>query len=431
MNQYAPLTLKDIVQACWRRRWLLALPILVLFPLSLVYAKFSPKSYVTHALMQLQESGKDTLLTKEPDSPIRIQDRIAGLQALLKSDLVLTNSLREMLGDRTPTDPYQLDVEIKKLSDDLSLDLVGTDFLEFELKGSDPHGLGHRLETVLINFLEALLSEHGGTAAGKLLLERRKQELDHAEASFATLKSTIESQAPEREQRAAEVDRLKQDIGDKTMQMNAVLGQSENAVRALPVTDASTSSLDDQVNKLLMEAQSLATKGQAESADYRALEQRIGAIKNAQILLGQYESLRTAVAEDQAKLKQAELAVAEAAALDRRFALSQDELQVMREQYDSYVKRYTVIGNVRGGTILNAPEMMKQIDPPLDPQIPSTSSLRYVAIGFVASLVLAISLAVLAEFLDPTLRRQADFAIASGAPVIARLPSRRALPAPA
>jgi len=46
---------KFLVQATWRRRWLLLVPILIMLPAGLIASKLMPLNYVSRSLLMLQE----------------------------------------------------------------------------------------------------------------------------------------------------------------------------------------------------------------------------------------------------------------------------------------------------------------------------------------------------------------------------------------
>jgi uncharacterized protein involved in exopolysaccharide biosynthesis len=55
MNRSPRQVLRFLVQAAWRRRWLLIVPVLIMVPVGLAAAKFMPRTYVTRSLLMLQE----------------------------------------------------------------------------------------------------------------------------------------------------------------------------------------------------------------------------------------------------------------------------------------------------------------------------------------------------------------------------------------
>ena len=159
MNRHFLSALNGIIAAAWRRRYLLCLPLLVMLPLSLVWAVYGPRSYVAKSLMLLQEGGPANPLVKDGSAQFsRIQERMAGLQALMKSERVLGAVYRDVTGDQAGRPGKSLRGCATSANCFRSISSA-RDFLEFQLKGGNPKGMGKQLESVTARFLEALLPE--------------------------------------------------------------------------------------------------------------------------------------------------------------------------------------------------------------------------------------------------------------------------------
>jgi uncharacterized protein involved in exopolysaccharide biosynthesis len=181
--------LRRIADASWRRRFLLLTPILAMIPLSALAALVLPRSYETSALLLLQESGRNNPFAGETVSPEFMQQKVPGLEALLKSEQVLAPAIGEMeaAGLKSPGD---LQVGIRNLRSALSVELVGTDFLTIRLRGSKSEGLGRQLSIVLSSFLQALLSESSGNAA-QVVLTRQQQQISLLEQRKLTVQRQL------------------------------------------------------------------------------------------------------------------------------------------------------------------------------------------------------------------------------------------------
>ena len=162
--------------------------------LGVLAAKIFPRTYTSTALLLLQESNKDRLF-HEPAAVTqdRIQERVAGLQALLKSEHVLARALRDF-PDRVDTG-VGLEPEMDGLRRNLSLELVGTDFLEIRLKSGKRDGLGRRLTIIIGRLLEALLPDQRGVTALQMLAEEGKARVERAEQRVADVKARISASA--------------------------------------------------------------------------------------------------------------------------------------------------------------------------------------------------------------------------------------------
>jgi uncharacterized protein involved in exopolysaccharide biosynthesis len=93
-----------------------------------------------------------------------------------------------------------------------------------------------------------------------------------------------------------------------------------------------------------------------------------------------------------------------------------------QEQYQSSLKRYGNPNAGRGVSLLNAPERIKVIDAPKDPEFPSVSDVVFVLSGLAGGALLGGALAYTAELLDDTIRHSDELVAITGVPVIARLP---------
>jgi uncharacterized protein involved in exopolysaccharide biosynthesis len=416
--------LKPILLAAWRRRKLLLLPVLFTLPLSLLWWQLGPRTYVATSLMLLQEGGSSNPLIR--DVPVvpsgRIQERIAGLQALLKSDRVLGNVYRDLHND-----PSRANIDFAAwragFSRSLSVELIGTDFLEFQLKDSNPQGMGKKLESVTSRFLEALLPDQNSTYASQVLLERRKEDLENAQRKLLMFRQRTSERFPQglgaSHNRLAEARAsLKQSEDDLKRIVQEI---SERRAR-LPGASPSTSRVEQEIAQVRAEmaklhasegtAQVQLAQAQSRLSDLlaiRELDQRRGAIEaDIRDQSQRMEGLVRAV-------RQTEPIAEQLAQLERQSAEAKEAL-------DEYARRYQRATSSRNPSgILNAPERIKLIDAPRDPEMPTASALRTAILALLSSIALGIGLTLLAELLDQRLRSPDELADATGLPVLARL----------
>ena len=182
--------LRRIAEASWRRRYLLLTPVLAMLPLSLAAALVLPRSYETSALLLLQESARNNPFASELVSPEVIQQKVPGLEALLKSEQVLAPAIRSMQAAGLRKQENDLPAAIQNLRRSLSVELIGTDFLAIRLSGPKSQGLGQELSIVLSNFLEALLSGPSGNAA-QIVLTKQQQQILSLEQEKAAMQQEL------------------------------------------------------------------------------------------------------------------------------------------------------------------------------------------------------------------------------------------------
>jgi hypothetical protein len=404
--------LRIFADAAWRRRILLMVPFLVLLPLGLAFAKFGPKSYVARSLLLLQESGRDNPLARDA-GPVRMQDRIAGLQALLKSDRVLSAAIADLANGEATADAKTLAGSAQDLSSALSLELLGNDFLEFKLKAPHKEGLGRKLEVVTVRFLEALLPAQDVVNVTQLLLDRRKEELDDAERRLNAFGNQIAAHLPPSYGAdEAELNSRKIRLAQKQSELASLSAEVEVLRGSVGRTPAQVSALETE--------QALGRPGQARTTVRDTID--TSDLMKMQAGEARVDALRKEVDQsgrDVDKLQQ-RLTLAYAP-IGRQLENLKSDARKARISYEQVAKNYTPPSKMRSTTILNAPERIKVIDAPRDPEQPTLSALKIMLIAFAASLLSAVGVAVIAELLDPRLRRRDQYEQVAGIPVLARL----------
>lgn len=417
--------LQLVLEAAWRRRQLMLVTSTVIFTIGLAYAIFAPRTYVAKSLLLLQETGSDLPVTRDLAHFGRMQERIAGLRALLKSDLVLYSVMLDVAGPDAPSKPQNIAAWIRDFSSALSLELVGSDFLEFQLKGSTQKGLGKQLEAVTSRFLEALLSTSDAINATQVLLDRRKEELEVAERAYEQFKARMAERLPptyhadmaqlmEQSKRlqeltwelsaaTSELDRTRNANGTATTQPRLLLDPSKISDKshvagsgaAIGPVDGSGTSGSSAPSR-----QSIQARAESRVAALQLEVDKVGKVVN---------SLQRAVASY--------------APMTLQLKSLEASVQKARLDHEAYARRFSQpASSVRAQGLLRAPERIKLIDAPRDPEFPTNSRTKIALAALVLSLALAAALAFLAEMIDDTLRRNEEFESITGVPVIARLP---------
>ena len=72
--------IRRIADKCWRRRYLLIVPVLVMLPLSLAAAFLLPRTFESSTLLLLQESGRLNPLATDSVTPEAMLQKVAGLE---------------------------------------------------------------------------------------------------------------------------------------------------------------------------------------------------------------------------------------------------------------------------------------------------------------------------------------------------------------
>lgn len=404
-----------LVQAAWRRRWLLIIPILIMLPAGLAASKILPLNYVTRSLILLQESGETGPFTREPANAqfITAGERLAALQALLLSDRVLGG----VLDDLGITDPQARAIKLGELRNTIWLESAGTNFVEIYHSGPNPTGLARQLENIMARFLEALVPGEYEPAAIQILLEKHARDLAAAQGSKTDLERrqaelAIDSPAAARARLAA-LDRQRQAKEEE-------LRQAEEAVElARPAGVSSDMTLEQLEQEIHRAANPSGTGGEESEQPMRA--QDIAPLRNALArrdgILSEQQRIAAAIETERRNIASYEGLEVQIAGKEREIASAQDQLDATRRLVESI--------RLRGATgILRAPELIRIVDPPRDPVFPTRSPSIYLLAALAAGALIGLALASIMEFLDTSLRDPGEFSKVAGAPVIARIGGR-------
>jgi uncharacterized protein involved in exopolysaccharide biosynthesis len=471
------LSLHDIIRllvnAAWRRRYLICVPLLVMAPISLIGAKWAPQTYESKMIVLLQEMGKNNPFLKDYVVGLDVKDRFSALQALLRSEHVLLNVLREIHGPQIEKDQRQLAIMMQRLALQVSVQLVGADLIEFRLKGSSPDGLGKTLASVSKHFLERLLSPERsslGTAEDFLKdqKEKRRKDLEQAELAFANFKAENSDKLPAVYATTVQaLGAMRQKLEEKTRELNAADAALGDIRHQLSSTNPIVGRLEEAMIQATSELTALKSRYTDGHSEVQAAERRLGRLQEERrvymegvakidqmdierlwnlaagqsqtgekppaLLVSQLLRLQEARAKHAALQNDVEQLKTSVAEIHRTMALHgpiEQELQRLekevvsaRELYDIFLKRHDSAATSRALGVFAGPDRVKIIDAPQDPRAPITlPPIVYMIAGLLAGLGLGCGLAVVAEMLDQRLRTPSDFCAILNVPLFGRLP---------
>lgn len=405
------VALRNLLQGGWRRRRLIALPVLIMLPISVAAFMLMPGDYVARTLLMLQETGRDTLTVREPAGSIRLRERLNGLEALLKSDQVLGKAAVDVASEEVRSDPKRMAGLVRGLRQSLSIETVGTDFIEIKLKGGKAEGLGRELEWVTARFVEMLMPDQTSGSIGQLLIDRRRDNVEQAQAALSGLEARIAQMMPDGEAaNARRLSELDARIAAKTAEIGlreAEVARAESD-RQGALAEASRGGGDRSWTEQVREAWRSGRDGLASlvgdrGPELQELDAQLAALKAERDAAGQ--------------------AAVEYVALLARLEPARKAVRIADDAYQSFLKRYGTTGSPRSVGILSAPERIRVVDPPTDPILPARSRLMYILAGLGGSLILGVTAAWIAEMLDGRIRHPEEFTATTGVPVLAILPS--------
>lgn len=367
-----------------RRRWLLLLlPLLVALPIAYLYVKSAPVKYTAKSVLLLQSAnrGADWNAGAGGFPRQNVIEQISVIEAWLKSDHVLDDMIPQLIDGPLPATPQAQIIELTKLRNSLTFELVGNAVLEVRLQGSRAEGLGRKLEIIVTRLLEGVLNpEEGILSAEQMILLRRGDAAREAERSLAHAITAA---------RLGPVEVVK-----------SKLRAMHHLKRGRGLAAAGSEPGAAQAGGLLVERAGVpdgASPGPAVAERSR--------------LLAQLDAEQKTLSPDAALVERIE-----------RLYANYEEIQTSLE---ALVQKSRSSGStyVR---IFDSPERLTIIGRPRDPLIGEKSAQKLAIAALMALMLLTAGIILLLELLDPRAYTSEDFESVTGLPVVARLPRQGA-----
>ncbi|MFG6245299.1 GumC family protein [Vibrio diabolicus] len=452
--------LSVLLHGAWRRRYMIVIPMLVLPVLGFIVSKLVPTTYVAHTSMLIQETAKMNPFLQDLAVSTMLKDRLSALSTLLKSRHVLYSVAKEQ------------EFIIKDLASRLSVQQLGKDFIQIQLRSGKPNGMESMLLSVSEHFVEQLLAPERSSIKDSshfltIHINKRREELDKAEQAFAEYKNTYSHATPEMQaQSLTRLASLKQTLAEKEAELAGVTRSLGSLDQQLSKTNPVIGKLEEQIIDIRSELTLLRAKYteahsmvQGKLRELNRLEQERSVLLNSkqpelnsaqlwdiasnttvnslgeaqpllvsqlhqlQIMRGRFEalteetnSLRTMIQELESNAHRFGSTATEINRLAR-------DVAVKREMYDDLVERYEMAQLTGSLGVFEENKRVKIIDEPFTPTIPSNlPSFVFVILGFIGGAGLGIGLATILELADNSIRSKRALEKHLGVPVITTLP---------
>lgn len=420
MGGSANSPVRSIIAAAWRRRHIIWSVILLSIPISLAVALMWPKTYSSNALLLLQEQVGINIGAQSYTDTGRMQQTVSGIDALLKSEFILSGVLHIVYDGVAVEHPKDTQALIEELRDRLTVEWVGDQFVRISLTGIEEVGLGAKLDAIIARLFESLLSPVSPTisAPGFLLRQRRDrvEMIEQRMSAFLIQAGDIS---------AEEIGRKTQAIKDahgKITALKAALEQGEvEVVRRLKEIlgpGHESSDVEAEIEAREVKLSVLQENGQRESQEAKDLSETISKLKTLAPLHQTVASTRAALAAAQGNLFEEQNGL-EAIRSKRGFRDGlRGQLQRARAQYRQILGRFKQ--NAAAISLLHTPAQVKIVDAPQDPTAPLNSRFLILIVGLGIGTVLSMALAFLCEAMDRSLRGHDDLVYLSELPVVAQ-----------
>ncbi len=456
--------IRRFMEAGWRRRYVICVPIVLMIPLGLMAARMAPKTYEAKTILLLQEPSAANPFLDDFAIGLNLKDRIGSLRTLLRSEHILLGVLRERGQIADSAAPAEVALAVRNLAAAVSVELAGNNLIELRLAGSKPEGMGALLQAISDRFLDQLLSPAKSRleATRTFLQEQMKDQrvhLDQLEGRVAALREEYgDDVEAAMTSNARQLERLESELRSARAQLTAAKLDVEAAQRKLVSANPAIEELDQRIAEAKGELALLSARYTESHSQVQSIQQRLsqledergkvfarlinrgpsgtqtastagpGQVSSTQLGLLQDARARASakaqmIAELEAEMTEARAVLGRLEPVRARMETLKEDVEQARARYDALRERFENASISYALGRFQEPERVKVIDAPADPKAPVTPpGIIYLVASIFAGVSLGVGLATVMELLDQRLRGARDFAGLTSAPVVARLP---------
>ncbi|HCE3484418.1 TPA: chain-length determining protein [Vibrio parahaemolyticus] len=461
-----------LLHGAWRRRYMIVIPMLVLPILGFGVSKLVPTTYVAHTSMLIQETAKMNPFLQDIAVSTMLKDRLSALSTLLKSRHVLYSVAKEQGLIDDDMGAKEQEFIIKDLASRLSVQQLGKDFIQIQLRSGKAQGMESMLTSVSNRFVEQLLAPERSSIKDSshfltIHINERREELDKAEHAFAEYKNTYSHATPEMQaQSLTRLASLKQTLAEKEAELAGVTRSLGSLDQQLSKTNPVIGKIEEQIIEIRSELTLLRAKYteahslvQGKLRELKRLEQErtvllsskqpelnsnqlwdiasnatvsslgeaqpllVSQLHQLQIMRSRFESLTEETISLQKMIQELESNAHRFGSTATEINRLARDVAVKREMYDDLVERYEMAQLTGSLGVFEENKRVKIIDAPFTPTIPSNlPSIVFIILGFIGGAGLGVGLATLLELADNSVRSRRALEKHLGVPVITTLP---------
>jgi len=466
--------LAEWLEGAWRRRYLIVVPVMLLPFLGFGVGVLAPKNFTAHTTILVQDSAQANPFLKDLNVPTALEDRMDALTALMRSRTVLGLVAEDLGWTQPQSSERDRGAQIYRLTQMISIRLIGTDLIEITANDRVPDNLKAVLQAVSARLIERVVAPgRSAIASSETFLDQqlaqRRVDLQAAESELATYKTEHATELPELQ--AANLTRLSA-LRSELVQKRGALAGAEAAYSTRQGRIAETNPVVGRIEQEQVAAMTELTLLRASYTDehsrVQAVLRKLGRLQDERaqllaqadavghahlarlwnlaaqpgngdeqgtrtLLVTQLTDLQTAdavreqlgreVGNIEQEIGKLERLVAAQSGHERRLGELTRDLAVKRDVYEALLKRAEMARVTVELNRFEDPERINVIDQPFTPSGPSTPPpLLFAIIGIVAGIALGVGLAMVSEIADTTLRRARDIEALTGLTVLARIP---------
>jgi len=463
-----------IFAGAWRRRYALVTPILLLPVIGFVAANLNAKHYTSHTSLLIQETANMNPFLQDFAVSAMLKERMATMETLLHSRHILAKVAEQRGLIDQQSSAEERDQVIRRLSDSLKVSMPSKDLIRIDYKSNKPQSMKETLESVSDQFIEQLLAPERSSMKDSELfleqqLEKRRQDIEQAEQELADFKDTYTTDLPELH--ASNINRfsqLKQQLAEKLAEMAGARKSLGGLDAQLSKTNPVIGRLEEQIIKLTGDLALLRARYTDNHSKIQAILRKLGSLEserqinlnnnqqnidtgklwqiasnvessnseNSQqpLLISQLENLQLSrnnvdgleeeIKSLKSMIKELERSLSGYGGLERKLIKLERDQKVKRELYDELLSRYEMARITGSLSLFEQSKRVKIIDKPYTPTTSSNfPTMIFVLAGFMGGIFLGISLAILLEITDNSLRYKIQLEAITGVPVFGRIPA--------
>ncbi|EGR3454230.1 GumC family protein [Vibrio parahaemolyticus] len=461
-----------LLHGAWRRRYMIVIPMLVLPILGFGVSKLVPTTYVAHTSMLIQETAKMNPFLQDIAVSTMLKDRLSALSTLLKSRHVLYSVAKEQGLIDDDMGAKEQEFIIKDLASRLSVQQLGKDFIQIQLRSGKAQGMESMLTSVSNRFVEQLLAPERSSIKDSshfltIHINKRREELNKAEHAFAEYKNTYSHATPEMQaQSLTRLASLKQTLAEKEAELAGVTRSLGSLDQQLSKTNPVIGKIEEQIIEIRSELTLLRAKYteahslvQGKLRELKRLEQErtvllsskqpelnsnqlwdiasnatvsslgeaqpllVSQLHQLQIMRSRFESLTEETISLQKMIQELESNAHRFGSTATEINRLARDVAVKRAMYDDLVERYEMAQLTGSLGVFEENKRVKIIDAPFTPTIPSNlPSIVFIILGFIGGAGLGVGLATILELADNSVRSRRALEKHLGVPVITTLP---------
>ncbi len=463
-----------ILWAAWRRRYLICMPILIMPFLGLAVGILSPKKYETYTTILIQETAKQNPFLEDLAVATNLKSRMEALNALLHSRHILTEVAFKLGLINKEMDETQRRREIAQLSKALRSRLVGEDLIKITYTSNTPKGMAETLQLVSLRFVERVIAPQRSSIMQSETflqseLEKRRTDLNEAEAQLAEYKSKFASELPElHSANVTRLSHLRALLAERRTALEGARAEEQKVRERLSLTNPVVGKIEEAIVELMAELTTLRARYTDRHTRIQAALRRLKALENERtkvmsqtpklegqnldrlwnmatsngfqnqngvqpLLVSQLERLQDAQNKNDRLEEEITSLERELETLsekvngfgehERRLNELHREIEVRRKIYADLAERHQLARVTGALGKSEESERVKLIDPPFTPLAPSNLPLIFfVAAGVIGGICFGIGLAFIIEMIDTSVRRKDTLSQIINAPVFIRIP---------